>query len=182
VIDLHGASQGTDKMKSSHLFDLGTRKELKSFPDAQLPQLQELLEAYIGIATVHHNGFPAKENGRSVTAFYHSDLKLYAVQIEMKPAVRVARRRADDLQGRLHRRLAELEQERRIAPQPPVVIGGALVIPAGMLARLEGKFEGETGSFGREGRNAIEKAAMRAVMEQERSQGYAPVDVTAAKL
>jgi hypothetical protein len=53
----------------------------------------------------------------------------------------MARRRADDLQGRLERRLAELEQERRIAPQPPVVIGGALVIPAGLLARLEGKLK-----------------------------------------
>jgi superfamily II DNA or RNA helicase len=94
----------------------------------------------------------------------------------------MARRRADDLQGRLQRRLAELEQERRLAPQPPVVIGGALVIPAGLLARLEGKFEGEPGTFGREGRNAIERAAMQAVMEQERSLGYTPVDVSAAKL
>jgi SNF2 family DNA or RNA helicase len=94
----------------------------------------------------------------------------------------MARRRADDLQGRLQRRLAELEQERRLAPQPPVVIGGALVIPAGLLARLEGKPEGEPGLFGREGRSAVEKAAMQAVMEQERSLGYAPVDVSAAKL
>jgi superfamily II DNA or RNA helicase len=94
----------------------------------------------------------------------------------------MARRRADELQGRLERRLAELDQDRRIAPQPPVVIGGALVIPAGLLARLEGKFEGEAGLFGREGRNAVEKAAMQAVMEQERSLGYTPVDVSAAKL
>lgn len=94
----------------------------------------------------------------------------------------MARRRADDLQGRLQRRLVELDQDRRIAPQPPVVIGGALIIPGGLLARLEGKFEGEAGLFGREGRNAVEKAAMQAVMEQELSLGYAPVDVSAAKL
>ncbi len=94
----------------------------------------------------------------------------------------LARRRADELQGRLQRRLAELDQERRVAPQPPVVIGGALVIPAGLLARLEGKAEGEPGWFGREGRNLVEKAAMQAVMEQERRLGYEPVDVSAARL
>lgn len=95
VIDLHGASQCTEKMASNHLVDLGTRRELKSLPSEQLNQLQKILEARLGKDTVHHNGFPAKENGRSITAFCHGDLKLHAVQIEMKPAVRVARRRVD---------------------------------------------------------------------------------------
>jgi hypothetical protein len=95
VIDLHGASQGTDRMEPNHLVDLGTRRELKSFPDAQLTQLHEFLESRLGEAIVSHNGFPAKENGRSITAFCHGELKLHAIQIEMKPAVRVARRRVD---------------------------------------------------------------------------------------
>ncbi len=94
----------------------------------------------------------------------------------------MARRRADDLQGRLARRLAELEQDRRVSPQPPVVIGGALVIPGGLLARIEGRTAEEPGLFGSEGRKAVEKAAMQAVMEQECALGYTPLDVSAAKL
>jgi superfamily II DNA or RNA helicase len=93
----------------------------------------------------------------------------------------MARRRADDLQGRLQRRLAELEQECRIAPQPPVVIGGALVVPLGLLKRL---VESDVFDHGisAQARRAVEIAAMQAVMEQERSLGYSPVDVSAAKL
>ena len=42
-----------------------------------------------------------------------------------------ARQRADRLQERLHKRLAELEQERQISPRPPVVLGAALIAPLG---------------------------------------------------
>jgi hypothetical protein len=94
----------------------------------------------------------------------------------------MARRRADDLQGRLQRRLAELDKERRIAPQAPLVIGGALVIPAGLLARLEGKSEEIAGSIRQRKQDAVEKAAMQAVMEREYGLGYKPVDVSAARL
>jgi hypothetical protein len=94
----------------------------------------------------------------------------------------MARRRADDLQGRLQSRLAELDKERRIAPQAPLVIGGALVIPAGLLARLEGKSEEISGLFGKENRIKVEKAAMLAVMEREYGLGHKPVDVSAARL
>lgn len=49
-----------------------------------------------------------------------------------------AHQRADDLQARLEKRMKELEQERRLSPLPPVAIGGALVVPIGLLARLRG--------------------------------------------
>jgi hypothetical protein len=71
---------------------------------------------------------------------------------------------------------------RQIAPQPPVVIGGALIIPAGLLNKLEGKGKEAVGLFGSEGRDAVEQIAMQAVMGQECSLGYAPMDVSAAKL
>jgi hypothetical protein len=51
--------------------------------------------------------------------------------------------RADDLEARLQKRTEEPEQERRLSPLPPVVIGGALVVPAGLLARLGGGRRGE---------------------------------------
>ena len=44
-----------------------------------------------------------------------------------------ARQRADELTARLHKRLEELAEERRLAPLPPVVFGGALVVPQGLL-------------------------------------------------
>jgi hypothetical protein len=46
--------------------------------------------------------------------------------------------RADDLQRRKQARLAELEREAQLASQPPVVIGGALVIPHGLLQQALG--------------------------------------------
>lgn len=43
-----------------------------------------------------------------------------------------ARQRADELEGRLQKRMMELEQERQISPLPPVVVGSALVVPGGI--------------------------------------------------
>ncbi|MBI4308480.1 MAG: DUF3883 domain-containing protein [Chloroflexi bacterium] len=49
-----------------------------------------------------------------------------------------ARKRADGLQGRLQKRMEELKLERQIYPLPPVVLGGVLVVPAGLLAEMAG--------------------------------------------
>ena len=40
-----------------------------------------------------------------------------------------ARKRADELQARLQKRMEELKRERQLAPLPPVVLGGLLVVP-----------------------------------------------------
>ena len=93
----------------------------------------------------------------------------------------LARRRADDLQARLQNRMKQLAQERRLSPQPPFLIGGALVIPAGLIAKLKGEEERETALFG-ENRKEVELAAMQAVMNYERSLGYSPEDVSVKKL
>jgi superfamily II DNA or RNA helicase len=47
-----------------------------------------------------------------------------------------ARRRADDLQARLQRRLAELDREAQISALPPVVLGGLVVVPLGLVAAM----------------------------------------------
>ncbi|MGZ4417557.1 MAG: helicase-related protein, partial [Gaiellaceae bacterium] len=49
-----------------------------------------------------------------------------------------ARQRADELEARLKKRLDELDAEHQLAPLPPVVVGGALIIPAGLLRVLRG--------------------------------------------
>jgi len=51
----------------------------------------------------------------------------------------LARQRADELAGRLHKRLTELDQERKLSPLPPVVLGGAMIVPVGLLRALTGK-------------------------------------------
>jgi SNF2 family DNA or RNA helicase len=91
-----------------------------------------------------------------------------------------ARLRADELQARLQKRMEELEQERRISPAPPVAIGGALVITAGLLARLKGESRGEVASA--EQRERVEALAMQAVMEAERRIGFEPRDVSRENL
>lgn len=93
---------------------------------------------------------------------------------------RQAQRRAEELTTRLHKRMAELEAERTISALPPVIVGGALIIPAGLLARLTGhplpEFLADAAS-----RKAVEMAAMQAVMEIESSLGFEPYDVSASR-
>ncbi|MCR4340230.1 MAG: DEAD/DEAH box helicase, partial [Gemmatimonadaceae bacterium] len=54
-----------------------------------------------------------------------------------KPGARLnsqeARRRAEDLHARLKRRLDELSREAQVSAQPPVVIGGLVVVPIGLI-------------------------------------------------
>ncbi|MDW8200637.1 MAG: helicase-related protein, partial [Cyanobacteriota bacterium SKYGB_h_bin112] len=86
-----------------------------------------------------------------------------------------AQQRADELAARLQKRLDELEQERKLSALPPVVIGGALVVPIGLLQRLQGKREATTDMFAQETKR-VERAAMAAVMAVERALGYEPRD------
>ncbi|MDY6896458.1 MAG: DUF3883 domain-containing protein, partial [Cyanobacteriota bacterium] len=91
-----------------------------------------------------------------------------------------ARARADELQARLAKRIDELQQERRLSPLPPVVVGGALVIPVGLLQRLQGKRESFAQMFARETKR-VEKWAMDAVIAAEKKLGHEPQDVSSLK-
>jgi len=61
------------------------------------------------------------------------------------------------------------------------VIGGALVVPQGLLDRLEGKRTDAPDTFARD-RARVEQLAMEAVTEAERGLGREPRDVSAEKL
>jgi superfamily II DNA or RNA helicase len=91
-----------------------------------------------------------------------------------------AQARADELVARLDKRSQELEQERQLSPLPPVVVGAALVVPGGLLARLLGKRESKASMFARETKR-VEQMAMEAVMAAEKALGYEPRDVSAEK-
>jgi hypothetical protein len=99
VIDLHAARD--ESMPRRVLVDLGTRKEKQSLPPEQLAELTRLIEGQLGAGSVSHNVFAARVNYRTITAYCHGGLGvhvmqgLYAVQVEMKSAVRVPERRVD---------------------------------------------------------------------------------------
>lgn len=91
-----------------------------------------------------------------------------------------AERRAEELQMRMQQRLAEIDKERMISAMPPVVTGGALVIPKGLLHRITGS-PSTSDLFGRGDRQTVEYIAMNTVMTIERTLGYAPSDVSQIK-
>jgi superfamily II DNA or RNA helicase len=88
-----------------------------------------------------------------------------------------ARQRADDLQARLEKRLAELQQERQLSAMPPVVIGGALVVPEAMLVALKGGTATIVEATAHDTAR-VENLAMMAVIEAERRLGNEPRDVS----
>lgn len=113
--------------------------------------------------------------------FRAADLKMKeaAGKLNAKLNSQIAARRAEELEARMHKRLAELETEKLISAAPPVIVGGAIVIPRGLLNRLKGI--PDTFSTDAMARREIEIAAMKAVMEIETSLGYIPRDVSAEK-
>jgi len=85
-----------------------------------------------------------------------------------------ARRRADDLQGRLQRRLAELDREAQISALPPVVLGGLVVVPLGLVAAMTGCSLAAPASPAQTQASAARARAI--VMEIERALGFTPTD------
>lgn len=89
-----------------------------------------------------------------------------------------ARRRVDELTARLQQRTAELTALKQVVSSTPVVIGSALVIPQGLLAKRKGEaiFSPDAAS-----RAHIEKIAMQAVTQAEQAIGHTVIDVSADK-
>jgi superfamily II DNA or RNA helicase len=104
-----------------------------------------------------------------------NDLKLQeaAGKTGMKLNSSRAQARAEEIASRLHKRMDELQQEKNISPLPPVVIGGAVVIPSYLLTEDNKDIK----LFGQD-RKTIERIAMHTVMNIERELGYEPKDVS----
>src|SRR6185295_9486028 len=91
-----------------------------------------------------------------------------------------ARKRADNLQGRLQKRLEDLKLEAQISPLPPVVLGGVLVIPMGLLSLMTGRVRiALTAPIDTQ----VNAARARAIiMDIERGLGFEPTDREFEKL
>ena len=91
-----------------------------------------------------------------------------------------ARRRADALQLRLQKRLADLKRDAQISPRPPVALGGLVVVPRGLLDRITGRHR--PAPWLCPDTTVIAARARKIVMEIERSLGYDPTDRELEKL
>ncbi len=89
-----------------------------------------------------------------------------------------AKRRVEELTARLEQRKKELENMANVVSGNPVIIGGALIIPQGLIAQRKGE---PLFSVDSAARTHIEKIAMQAVIEKEKSLGNQIKDVSAEK-
>jgi hypothetical protein len=90
-----------------------------------------------------------------------------------------ARARATELEERLKRRTHELELERQLSSLPPVVVGGAIVVPQGLLDQLAGT---PPDRILQRSDPYVEALAMRAVISAEEAAGRRVVDVSKENL
>ena len=95
------------------------------------------------------------------------------------------RRTIADLESRLEGRRKELQAMRHVVNGTPVVLGGALIVPAGLMNQLRGDEPADpvaaTFAVDAAARKRIEQLAMHAVRKAEESRGCRVVDVSAAK-
>lgn len=89
-----------------------------------------------------------------------------------------AKKRVEELSARLQQRTNEIEQMKSVVSNTPVVVGGACIIPQGLIAQRRGD---TTFAIDANARSKVEKIAMRAVVKAETEAGYIVKDVSAEK-
>jgi hypothetical protein len=107
-------------------------------------------------------------------------LQEQAGKVNAKLNSQEARRRADDLQGRLQKRMEQLDLEAQISALPPVVLGGLMVVPAGLITKMTG-LPMISASAPADTQASAARARL-AVMEIERALGFEPTDREFEKL
>ena len=90
-----------------------------------------------------------------------------------------ARRRADNLYTRLKNRLEKLNRDAQISSRPPIVLGGLLVIPRGLIAKMTKQPVPEPDKIDTQ---LVASKAREIVMATERKLGFEPTDREFEKL
>ena len=85
---------------------------------------------------------------------------------------------ADELRGRLDRRMQDLDNQERLTALPPRLIACACIVPRGFFDAVPATF----GTPESAARYAAERAAMDAVMKTEHALGFTPRDVSAENI
>jgi SNF2 family DNA or RNA helicase len=85
-----------------------------------------------------------------------------------------ARRRADDLQTRLQKRIEQLDLEAQLSALPPVALGGLVVVPIGLITAMTG--QKPPMPMVTADRLAVAARARAIVMAVERQLGFDPID------
>ena len=85
-------------------------------------------------------------------------------------------KRARNLEHRLASRIADLDADAQLRAHPPVVAGIALVIPQGLLDRLNGKRDEPVATYAKDTAE-VDQRAVAAVLTAERSLGRNPTEM-----
>jgi SNF2 family DNA or RNA helicase len=121
---------------------------------------------------------------KEITYWDHRAEELMLQERSGKPNARLnsgeARKRADLLQGRLQKRLEELRLEAQLSPLPPVVLGGMLVVPIGLIHAMTGRPDPVASTPIDTQASAARARAI--IMDIERTLGFDPIDRELEKL
>lgn len=156
-------AHASDKLVPAHFEEIRQRREAQV--DKNLVAIHERLVKEINYWSDRHEKFK-------------TDL---AAGKDVRLTLENVRRTIDELTARLETRTKELRASRHIVSSTPVVVGGALVIPAGLLAQRNGEEEGQTWTADATARARVERVAMEAVRKAEEALGHQVFDVSAEK-
>lgn len=121
---------------------------------------------------------------KEINYWDHRAAELREREAAGKPGARLnsgeARRRADELQARLANRLAELRREEQLGMSSPVVLGGLIIVPLGLLNELTGNPTPD--SSAEADKQAVAARARAIIMDIERNLGNKPTDREFEKL
>jgi hypothetical protein len=162
-LEQQALSHASDKLVPAHFEEVRTRREAQV--DKNLAAIHERLVKEINYWSDRHEKFK-------------TDL---AAGKDVRLTLENVRRTIDELTARLETRTKELRASRHIVSSTPIVVGGALVIPAGLLAQRHGEEEGKSWSADAQARARVEKVAMEAVRKTEEALGNIVIDVSAEK-
>ena len=156
-------AHASDKLVPVHFEEVRQRREAQV--DKNLTAIHERLIKEIDYWSDRHEKFK-------------NDL---AAGKDVRLTLENVRRTIDELTARLETRTKELRASRHVVSSTPVVVGGALVIPAGLLAQRRGDVEGETWTADAAARARVERVAMEAVRKVEEAMGHQVIDVSSEK-
>ncbi len=117
---------GIEQLALDWSIDNGVHQQLAAVESQLKPQVERIREQVKHRLRLEINYWDA-EHGNL--------LEQQSVGKRLKISPETAHKRARDLEARLERRLRQLDADERLQVKPPVIAGGALIIPAGLLSR-----------------------------------------------